>query len=208
MNIHNSFSIRVDELQWCKTGISSVVTYLCKWELTTNGSEDSSLQYSRVLKSPKYRYNKNIKKIMHGKVSTTDKMHYSLPFGFKCFNLHNVHFKIESKLTLLLLFNFLFFFTRFTSHLWVYFKIYIQLGHLAVGTPTRNTSGWLTLCHLPPLPQRVQWWEHWSVLRSGRLCSALHLWSSWPGDRTDRNNINISYNHQNRSIFFTFFVWN
>lgn len=47
---------------------------------------------------------------MHGKVSTTDKMHYSLPFGFKCFNLHNVHFKIESKLTLLLLFNFLFFF--------------------------------------------------------------------------------------------------
>lgn len=100
MNIHNSFSIRVDELQWCKTGISSVVTYLCKWELTTNGSEDSSLQYSRVLKSPKYRYNKNIKKIMHGKVSTTDKMHYSLPFGFKCFNLHNVNFKIERKLTL------------------------------------------------------------------------------------------------------------
>lgn len=30
---------------------------------------------------------KKIKKIIHGKVSATDMMHYSLPFGFKCFYL-------------------------------------------------------------------------------------------------------------------------
>lgn len=165
--------------------MQSVLTYLCKWELVKTAVKNTQVVHFTLINlTVMIHYQSNtgiVKKNKENNAWKSVSNWYDVLFSAIWIQmLLYVHLKQKGNW----LFCFFVFYQVYIPFV-IIFQIYSQLGHPAVATPTRKTFVGLTLCRLPPLPQRVQWWEHWSVLRLGRLCSALHLWSSWPEDRTE-----------------------